>query len=246
MSLKEEELKRYARQTLMDGWGLSGQEKLKKATVFIAGAGGLGSPAAIYLATAGVGHIRICDFDVLDISNLNRQILHDKSRVGINKALSAKTTLEKVNANVTVTAIQDRITSDNVDKLIADAKIIVDCMDNFPTRYILNESAFRKHIPLMYASVWGMDGRLSFIYPPETPCFKCLFQEEPPSGLFPIVGATPGVIGSMQALEVLKYLTGVGLNLKGRQLVWEGSTMTFKTLRMYRDPACSVCGLKKH
>jgi adenylyltransferase/sulfurtransferase len=193
-----------------------------------------------------VGHIRICDFDVLDMSNLNRQILHDKSRVGINKALSAKTTLQTVNANVAVTALQDKITAENVDALVADAKIIVDCMDNFPTRYVLNESAVRKHIPLVYASVWGMDGRLSFIYPPETPCFKCLFSEGPPPGTFPIVGATPGVIGSMQALEVLKYLTGVGTNLKGRQLVWEGSVMTFKTLRMFRDPACPVCGTKKH
>lgn len=242
VGLSEEERKRYTRQMMMDGWGETGQEKLKKSTVFIAGAGGLGSPAAIYLAVAGVGNIRICDFDVPDLTNLNRQILHDKSRIGINKTLSARTTLASMNANVKVTALQDKITASSIDALVANADVIVDCMDNFPTRYILNEAAVRKHIPLIYGSVWGMDGRLSFIYPPETPCFRCLFHEGPPPGTFPIVGAVPGVIGSLQALEALKYLTGIGSNLKGKQLVWEGSTMTFKTLRMFTDPACPVCG----
>ncbi|HXX64504.1 MAG TPA: HesA/MoeB/ThiF family protein, partial [Bacteroidota bacterium] len=210
MRLAEDELKRYHRQMMMDGWGEKTQRKLKDSTVFIAGAGGLGSPVAIYLAVAGVGHIRICDFDTPDWTNLNRQILHDHTRIGINKAISAQVTIKKLNHSIKVTAFTDKIIAKNVDELVDDAVIILDCMDNFPTRYLLNESAIRKHIPLVYGSIWGMDGRLSFIQSPETPCLRCLFPEAPPSEVFPVLGTTPGVIGSLQALEAIKYLTGIG------------------------------------
>lgn len=238
----ESELKRYNRQIIMEGWGKETQKKLKDSTVFIAGAGGLGSPVSIYLAVAGVGNIRICDFDSPDWSNLNRQILHNHTRIGINKALSAKQTLQELNPDINVTALTDKIVSENVDEFVGGSDLIIDCMDNFPTRYVLNESAIRKNIPLIYGSIWGMEGRLSFINPPETPCLRCMFPEPPPSEIFPVMGATPGVIGSLQAMEAIKFLTGIGSNLKGKILVWGGKNVEFKTYKAYKDPECVTCG----
>jgi molybdopterin/thiamine biosynthesis adenylyltransferase len=244
MNLSETEQKRYTRQMMMEGWGEEKQLKIKQSTVFIAGAGGLGSPVSIYLAVAGVGNIRICDFDSPDMSNLNRQILHDQTRIGTNKAVSAKMTLERLNPEITVTSFSDKIVEDNVDRLVGDADIILDCMDNFPTRFLLNECAIRKNIPLVYGSIWGMDGRLSFIQSPETPCLRCIFPEAPPKEVFPVLGATPAVIGSLQALETLKYLSGTGKNLKGQLLVWEGGTVDFQKFRIKKDPDCPTCGKK--
>jgi len=241
MVLSKEERERYSRQMMMEGWGEEAQQRLKRATVFIAGAGGLGSPVAIYLAVAGVGHLRVCDFDSPDLSNLNRQILHDETRIGVNKAISAKMSLERVNPNIRITAITERIEADNVDRLVGDSDIIVDCMDNFPTRFVLNESAIRKRIPLVHGCIWGIDGRISFIQPPQTPCLRCIVAEPPPKEVFPVVGATPGVIGCLQALEVLKFLCGSGENLKGKLLLWEGGSMTFRTFRIPKDPDCPVC-----
>ena len=241
MNLSADEQNRYGRQILLDNWGAQGQHRLKTSTVFIAGAGGLGSPATIYLAVAGVGRIRICDMDSLEPTNLNRQILHDHTRVGLNKAVSARQTLELTNPHVEVTALTETIGADNVDRLVGDADIVVDCLDNFATRYVLNDSAMRLHIPLVYGSVWGMEGRLSFFQPPETPCLRCLFPEGPPKGVFPVVGVTPGVIGTLEAMEALKFLTGLGGNFKSKLLVWDGSAMTFKTLPIKRDPQCPVC-----
>ncbi|MEW6215882.1 MAG: HesA/MoeB/ThiF family protein [Nitrospirota bacterium] len=237
----QEELNRYNRQMLMGGWGLETQKKLKQSTVFIAGAGGLGSPASIYLAVAGIGKIRICDFDAIEWSNLNRQILHFPDRIGTNKALSAKKTLEELNPGINVIAFTDKIVSENVDAVIGDSDIVVDCMDNFTTRYILNEAAIRKGVPLVFGSIWGMEGRMSFIKPPETPCLKCIYPEAPPLETFPVIGATPGVIGSLQAIEVIKYLTGIGENLKGKIMVWDGRNVEFKNYKAYRDPECPVC-----
>src|SRR5664280_32089 len=185
MNLTTDEKARYGRQMLLDKWGEEGQRRLKASSVFIAGAGGLGSPAAIYLAVAGVGRIRICDMDSLEPTNLNRQILHDHTRVGVNKSISARQTLALTNPHVEVTALTERIAADNVDSLVGDADIILDCLDNFATRYVLNEAAARLRIPLVYGSVWGMEGRLNFFQPPETPCLRCLFPEGPPKGTFP-------------------------------------------------------------
>ena len=229
---------------MIAGWGEAGQGKLKSSHVFIAGAGGLGSPASIYLAVAGVGNLTLCDFDKPELSNLNRQILHSDSRIGMNKAVSGQLTLKELNPSINVAAICTRIESCNVDDLVGDAQLILDCMDNYPTRYVLNECAVRKGIPFVHASVWGMEGRLTFIQSPETPCLRCIFPSAPPPAIFPVVGATPGMIGCLQAVEVLKYLTGVGENLKGKLLVWCGADMEFEVYPIAKNPDCPVCGRK--
>jgi molybdopterin/thiamine biosynthesis adenylyltransferase len=245
MKLSEAEQKRYHRQMLMKGWGEETQSRLKASTVFVAGAGGLGSPVSIYLAAAGVGTIRICDFDSVELTNLNRQILHDHTRTGVNKAISGKTTLERINPEISITTICDKIVTENVDSLAGDADIIIDCLDNFPARYLLNDCVIRKNIPLVFGGIWGIDGRLSFIHSPETPCLRCIFPEAPPLEVFPVLGATAGVIGSLQALEAVKYLTKTAPTLKGELLVWEGCTTSFHKFKTKKDPACPSCGGKQ-
>lgn len=240
--LTEEDRQRYHRQIIMPGWGEAGQEKLKSAHVFVAGAGGLGSPVSIYLAVAGVGQISLCDSDRPELSNLNRQILHSDSRIGMNKAVSGQCTLQELNPSIQVTAISTRIEAENADDLVGDADIILDCMDNYPTRYVLNECAIRKGIPFVHASVWGLEGRLSFIKSPETPCLRCIFPAAPAPEVFPVLGAVPGTIGCLQAIETLKYLTGIGENLKGKLLVWSGTDMSFEVYPVARNPACPTCG----
>ena len=242
--LTDEDKTRYNRQIILSGWGEEGQKKVKQATVFIAGAGGLGSPVAIYLAAAGVGRLRICDFGEPELSNLNRQILHNKEDIGKNKALSAKETIAKINPHIKVENLSDKIERENIAQLVDDAYIIVDCMDNFPTRHILNEYAVKVGLPFVHAGVFGMSGQITFIHTPETPCLYCVFPGSPPSELFPIVGATAGVIGTLEALEVLKYLTGKGSLLKNRMLFWDGELMTFHEITLPKDPKCTVCGNK--
>ncbi len=236
---------RYARQMLIDGWGEEGQKKLKNSTVFIAGAGGLGSTVSIYLAVAGIGKIIICDFDSVEVTNLNRQILHSHTRIGINKALSAKITLTAINPDIEVIPITSKITEENAFELVGDSHIIMDCMDNLETRYILNEVAIKKGIPLVFGAIYGIQGILSFIQPPETPCLRCLFPEAPPKETFPVVGATPGVIGALQALEAIKYLVGIGKLLKNKLLVWDGMSCDFRTFKARKDTSCLVCSKNK-
>lgn len=239
--LSETEKSIYKRQMMIEGWGEPAQERLKASTVFIAGAGGLGSPVAMYLTAAGVGRLRICDFDSPELSNLNRQILHNPSRIGTNKAISARQTLQAMSSVVEVTALPEKITPDTVDRLVGDAALIVDCMDNFETRFVLNACALRRRIPLVYGSIRGMEGRLGVFQPGKTACLQCLVSEAPPKEVFPVVGAVPGVIGTLEALEVLKVLTGVGTPLWGMLLVWDGELQEFQKLRVSRDPACPVC-----
>ncbi len=242
--LSEKEKKRYGRQMLISGWGEEGQLRLKESTVFVAGAGGLGSPVSIYLAAAGVGRIVLCDCDSPELSNLNRQILHSEARIGTNKAVSGKLALAEVNPEVEVVAITERIDAANVARLAEGARIVVDCMDNFETRFVLNQHAASARIPMMHGSVSGMEGRATFIACPETPCLRCVFPEGPAAEVFPVVGATPGIIGAVQAMETLKHLTGIGSTLKGRLLVLDGETMSFEEYRTVRLADCPVCGTR--
>lgn len=239
--LTSAELKRYDRQIRLAGWGEKGQEKLKRACVFVSGVGGLGSPVTIYLTVAGVGRIRLCDFDTAELSNLNRQILHHDERIGEKKALSAKKTLQTLNPEVFIEEFPVRLDEENVDELVGESQIIVDCLDNFPARLILNRCAIRKGIPLVYASIWGLTGYMSFIHVPFTPCLACIFPEAPPREVFPVVGVAPGVIGCLQATEVLKFLVGIGENLKNQLLIWDGLRMRFRTVNITRDKNCQVC-----
>ncbi len=240
--LSERELERYHRQIIFEGWGEAAQEKLKSATVFIAGAGGLGSPLSTYLAVAGVGTLRICDFGEPELSNLNRQILHDDGRIGKNKAVSARETLERLNPDIAVEPVTEKILSENVGQVVGEADLMIDCLDNFETRHVLNRLAVEKSLPLLHGGVYGMGGQMMFIKPPETPCMWCINPGSPPPVVFPIVGATAGVIGCIQAIEALKYLSGVGDPLMGTLLIWDGTRMDFMHLPQQKDPNCPVCG----
>lgn len=241
-TLSKEEITRYDRQMLIDGWGETGQQRLKSSTVFVAGAGGLGSPVSIYLAVAGVGKIVICDADVVELSNLNRQILHPEGKLGEQKALSAGGSLRAFNSTIEVVTHAAYLDEGNIEGILAKPNLIVDCLDNFETRYLLNRYAIQNDIPMVHGAVWGMMGQLSFIHPPETPCLRCIFPKAPPKEVFPVVGAAPGVIGCMQAMEALKYLTGIGTNLKGKLLIFEGEDMSTTSLDVQRVPACPECG----
>ncbi len=241
-TLTEYDLARYHRQMLIPGWGEAGQAKIKAARVFIAGAGGLGGPVSIYLAAAGVGEIRICDADVVELSNLNRQILHSDRRVGESKAASAEITLREVNPSIRVLPRHEYLDRGNVDDVVGKPDVILDCLDNLETRYLLNAYGITHNVPLVHGAIWGMTGQVSFIHPPETPCLRCIIPEAPPKETFPVVGVTPGLTGCIQALEALKFITGVGTTLKGRLLTIDGEFMKFSTLNLRRVHACPDCG----
>lgn len=233
---------RYDRQMMIWGWGEAGQAKLKASRVFIAGAGGLGSPVAIYLAVAGVGEMRIVDADKVELSNLNRQILHSDGRVDQLKSASAEKTLKELNPRLKVVAYAEYLDEHNVERLVGGADIIVDCLDNFETRYVLNRYAIRHRVPLVHGAIWGMTGQVTFLHPPQTGCLRCLVPEPPPKETFPVLGATPGVIGCLQAMETLKYLTGVGDPLKGRLLILDGEGMEFNVVQVKQAADCPECG----
>ena len=241
-ALTPEEKQRYHRQMLLPSWGEEAQAKLKSSSVFIAGAGGLGSPVALYLAAAGVGSLRICDPGEVELSNLNRQILHGEDRIGKNKALSAAKTLEAINPGVTVIPLADTITQDNVESLIGKAGLVIDCLDNFQTRYVLNDHAVKRGLPLIHAGVNGFCGQITFIHPPGTACLACLVAEAPPPEIVPILGAAAGTVGCLEALEALKYLTGTGQLLEGRLLFFDGEAMQVQEVGFDKDPECPVCG----
>ena len=233
---------RYQRQMMLSGWGIETQERLKRAKVLIAGAGGLGCPAALNLALAGVGQIRICDSDIVEISNLNRQFLHTEQSVGTNKVNSAQEALLSINPEVTVKPILEKITDNNVDNITGDAEIILDCLDNFSGRCALNLCAIRKGIPMVHGAIWGLEGRVTFLHPPATPCLTCIFPKAPFQDQFPVLGAVSCTIGSLQALEAIKYLTNIGTLLSGRMLILDGSTMKCQELEVLKDPQCPACG----
>jgi len=239
--LTEDELNRYKRQINIQGWGRDAQEGLKDAIVFVAGAGGLGSSLLFYLTVSGIGTIRIADYDKIVLSNLNRQILHSDARVGKYKVDSAYDSLKDVNSNVNLIKIYDKIVKSNIEALVDDANIIIDCLDNVETRHILNAFSVKNGVPMIHAGVSEFYGQITFLHPPETPCLACFFPTKTDKKSIPIVGATAGVIGSLQALEAIKFFAGIEKNLKNQLLIWDGKSMTFRTIKLKRNPKCRIC-----
>jgi len=240
--LTKDELGRYDRQIMIRGFGPEGQEKLKRAKVFIAGAGGLGSAAATYLTAVGVGMLRIVDHDRVELSNLNRQVLHWQEDIGKGKGDSAARKLGKLNPEVKIEAIDEMITEANIYQLVAGFDLIVDAMDNLPTRYLLNKVAVEKNIPLFHGAVHGFEGRALTVIPGETACLWCVYRGVTLEGKFPVVGVTPAVIGCIQATEVIKYIVGIGQLLTNRLLVYDGLNMKFAEFKLKKDPNCPHCG----
>ncbi len=240
--LTAEELERYGRQIIIGGVGEAGQEKLKEAKVFIAGAGGLGSPISIYLVAAGVGTVRIVDHDKVELSNLNRQVLHWDEDIGKKKIDSASGKLKKLNQDVKIETIEKTITEANVLQLIADFDLVVDAMDNLPTRYVLNKAALERNIPFFHGAVYGFEGRAMTIIPGQTACLMCIYRgNAPPGGKFPVIGVTPAVIGCIQATEVIKYIVGIGELLTDRLLVYDGLSLKFTEFKVKKDSNCEHC-----
>ncbi len=236
------ERERYDRQIMIGELGQEGQEKLKRSRVVIAGAGGLGSPIALYLTAAGIGRIRVIDRDEVALSNLNRQILHWEEDIGRKKVDSARVKLRNLNSVVEIEAIPEMITEDNVLNLVGECDVIVDGMDNLPTRYLLNRCAIEKNIPFVHGAVRGFEGRVMTIIPGKTACLRCMFRGQVPQEKFPVIGVVPAVIGSIQATEVIKYLTGIGRLLTNRLLIYDGLQVTFTEFTVKKNPDCDHCG----
>ena len=247
--LSPEQRARYARHLLIPEVGEQGQQKLLDARVLLIGAGGLGSPASLYLAAAGVGTLGIVDGDVVDDSNLQRQIVHSTERLGEPKVLSAKRTIEALNPDVHVEAYQERLTSENVERILgAGWDVIVDGADNFPTRYLVNDASVWHDIPVVHGSIYRFEGQVTVFHPGSGPCYRCLFPTPPPPELAPscaeggVLGVLPGIVGSIQASEALKLILGAGDTLTGRLLLFDALATTFDEVLVKRDPACPVCG----
>jgi len=251
-TLNEAQSKRYSRHLLIPEVGEQGQLKLLDSKVLLIGAGGLGSPAAYYLAAAGVGTIGIIDADVVDDSNLQRQILHNTERIGQYKAESARQTIEALNPDVKVITHIERLDETNVARIIADYDIILDGTDNFPTRYLLNDAALIANKPVVHGSVFRFEGQLTVFKPYKGPCYRCLYPEPPPAALAPscaeagVLGVLPGVIGLLQAVETIKLLLGIGEPLVGRLMTYDALAGEFSELRLFRDPNCPACGENGH
>jgi len=246
--LSNEEIKRYSRHLIMPEVGIQGQEKLKAASVLLVGTGGLGSPAAMYLAAAGVGHIGLLDFDVVDESNLQRQIIHGQSTVGVKKVESARTRLLDINPYIKITTYDVALTSENALEIFAPYDIIADGTDNFPTRYLVNDACTLLGKPNVYASIFRFEGQLSVFDAKNGPCYRCLYSEPPPPGLVPscaeggVLGILPGVVGVLQATEVVKLILGAGDSMVGRLLLFDALGMKFRELKLRKDPECVLCG----
>ncbi len=246
--LTHEEILRYSRHLLIPEVGLRGQQKLKASSVLVIGTGGLGSPVALYLAAAGVGRIGIVDYDVVDASNLQRQIIHGTSTLGVRKVESARRRMLDLNPDIEVIAYDEPFTSENAMRIAADYDVIVDGTDNFPTRYLSNDVAVFLGKPNVYASIFRFDGQVSVFYAKEGPCYRCLFPAPPPPGLVPscaeggVLGVLPGTIGSIQATETLKLLLGIGEPLIGRLLLYNALDMSFDFVELKKNPNCRVCG----
>ena len=249
--LSPAELQRYARQVVLPDIGPEGQERIRAARVLIVGAGGLGSPAALYLAAAGVGTIGIVDFDAVDVSNLHRQLLHGTKDIGRPKVESARDRLLDVNPHVNIVAHGDAFTSHNALGIVRKYSLVVDASDNFPTRYLVNDACVLAGVPCVYGSVERFEGQVAVFATANGPCYRCLFREPPPPGLVPtcaeagVLGVLPGLIGTLQATEAVKMIVGVGEPLIGRLLLVDAKRMRFRTIEVRRDVACPVCGTRE-
>jgi len=246
--LSPEEIKRYSRHLIMPEMGMDGQRKLKQSSVLCIGAGGLGSPAAMYLAAAGIGRLGIVDFDVVDYSNLQRQLLHTTNDVGRTKLDSAKEKVVALNPNVQVDTYEEALSSENAMRLFKGYDVILDGTDNFPTRYLVNDACVISGIPNAYGSIFRFEGQASVFATKDGPCYRCLYPEPPPPGLVPscaeggVLGVLPGIIGVIQATESIKLVTGIGEPLIGRFLIYDALKMKFRELKLKKDPECPVCG----
>ncbi len=242
------EYERYSRHLILPEVGLDGQKKLKAASVLVVGAGGLGSPLALYMAAAGVGRLGLVDFDVVDESNLQRQILHGTSDVGRSKLDSARDRIREVNPHVTVDLYETRLSSENALDILDGYDLVADGTDNFPTRYLVNDACVLAGIPNVYASIFRFEGQISVFGAPGGPCYRCVYPEPPPPGMVPscaeggVLGVLPGIVGSLQASEAIKMILEAGDPLVGRLLLLDVLTATFRTLKLRRNPACPVCG----
>ena len=248
MDLTREELQRYSRHIILPDVGLEGQQKLKDAAVLLVGAGGLGSPLAMYLAAAGVGRLGIVDFDVVDVSNLQRQVLHGTSDIGRSKLASAADHLREINPHVALELHEAALTSKNALDIIKNYDIVADGTDNFPTRYLVNDACVLAGKQNVYASIFRFEGQVSVFGAVEGPCYRCIYPEPPPPGLVPscaeggVLGVLPGMVGTIQATEVIKLLLGIGEPLIGRLMLVDALTMRFREWKVPRDPDCPVCG----
>jgi sulfur-carrier protein adenylyltransferase/sulfurtransferase len=248
VELSNEEIARYSRHLIMPEVALDGQKKLKQARVLTIGAGGLGAPLAMYLAAAGVGTLGIVDFDVVDESNLQRQIIHGTSDVGRPKMESARDRINDINPNVRVEAYEEALSSENALEIFKDFDVIVDGTDNFPTRYLVNDACVLTGKPNVYGSIFRFEGQASVFWAKEGPCYRCLYPEPPPPGLVPscaeggVLGILPGAIGTIQATETVKLVLGIGEPLIGRLLLYDALGMSFREMKLRKDPNCPVCG----
>jgi len=246
----DEQIERYSRHIILPEVGGSGQQKMLEARVLLLGAGGLGSPAAYYLAAAGIGNLGIVDFDQVDLSNLQRQIIHSTERIGMLKTESAKKTIQALNPDVNVTLYNEKMDSSNIMSLIKDYDYVVDGSDNFPTRYLVNDACVMKNKTLIHGSIYRFEGQVTVFKPSDGPCYRCLYPEPPPPGMVPncqeggVLGVLAGVIGNLQVVEVLKLILGIGKPLVGKLLIYDALNTEFRSLRLRKDANCPICGEK--
>ena len=250
--LNNEEVKRYSRHVIMPEVGIDGQRRLKASNVLLIGTGGLGSPLALYLAAAGIGRIGLVDYDVVDFSNLQRQVIHGVSTVGASKLDSASDRMLDLNPDIDVVKYNEPLTSENAERIFSeDWDIVIDGTDNFPTRYLVNDACVKLGIPNVYGSIFRFEGQLSVFYAESGPCYRCMFPEPPPPGLVPscaeggVLGILPGTIGTMQATEAIKLILGIGEPMIGRMMLYDALEMSFQTIKVRKDPDCPVCGIEK-
>ncbi|MEM4657670.1 MAG: HesA/MoeB/ThiF family protein [Candidatus Methanosuratincola sp.] len=247
MVLKESEKIRYSRQIMIKGWGEAAQLKVKASRVAVIGIGGLGSPASLYLAAAGVGYLRLIDCDAVDLSNLNRQVLHWSIDLGRPKVESAAMKLTQLNPDIAVDPVNEALTIDNVAQLLKGIDVVVDGLDNLQSRFIVNEVCVASRIPYVYGAVYGMEGFLTTIVPGKGPCLRCIYPSATAATTetFPVIGTAPGVIGSLEAAEALKLITGLGSPAVGRLIVYDGELMHFDEIAVKKDEGCPVCSRQK-